>query len=47
MQVLPKGVRHIPAYLDRAAQEALVEDVRKVVQAAPLYVPAMPRPARR
>ena len=43
MLVLPKGVRHIPGHLDRAAQEALVEDVRTVVQAAPLYVPAMPR----
>ena len=43
MQVLPRGVRHIPSYLDRAAQEALVEDIRKVVQAAPLYVPTMPQ----
>lgn len=43
MLVLPKGVRHIPGHLDRVAQEALVEDVRAVVQAAPLYVPAMPR----
>jgi alkylated DNA repair protein (DNA oxidative demethylase) len=43
IQVLPKGVRHIPGYLDRDAQEALVEDIRKVVQAAPLYVPVMPR----
>ncbi|MEO3997092.1 alpha-ketoglutarate-dependent dioxygenase AlkB [Mesorhizobium sp. CAU 1732] len=43
MLVLPGGVRHIPDYLDRAAQEALVEDIRAVVQAAPLYVPTMPR----
>jgi alkylated DNA repair protein (DNA oxidative demethylase) len=43
MQVLPTGVRHIPGYLDREAQEALVEDIRKVVQAAPLYSPVMPR----
>ncbi|HEV2899649.1 MAG TPA: alpha-ketoglutarate-dependent dioxygenase AlkB [Pseudaminobacter sp.] len=43
MQVLPKGVRHIPGYLGREAQEALVEDIRKVVQAAPLYIPVMPR----
>ena len=43
MQVLPRGVRHIPACLDRAEQEALVEDIRKVVQAAPLYTPTMPR----
>jgi alkylated DNA repair protein (DNA oxidative demethylase) len=43
MLVLPKGVRHMPGYLPRSAQEALVEEIRRVVQAAPLYVPAMPR----
>ena len=43
MLVLPKGVRHMPGYLPRSAQEALVEEIRLVVQAAPLYVPAMPR----
>jgi alkylated DNA repair protein (DNA oxidative demethylase) len=43
MLVLPRGVRHIPSFLDAEAQEALVEDIRAVVQAAPLYVPAMPR----
>ena len=43
MQVLPRGVRHIPSCLDLDAQEALVEDIRAVVQAAPLYVPTMPK----
>lgn len=43
MQVLPQGVRHIPHCLDHPTQQALVEDIRKVVQAAPLYVPTMPR----
>jgi alkylated DNA repair protein (DNA oxidative demethylase) len=43
VQVLPRGVRHIPGFLDRAAQEALVEAIRGVVLKAPLYVPAMPR----
>jgi alkylated DNA repair protein (DNA oxidative demethylase) len=43
VQVLPRGVRHIPYCLDTQAQEALVEDIRAVVQAAPLYVPTMPR----
>lgn len=43
MLVLPKGVRHIPRYLDTAAQKALVEDIRAVVAAAPLFTPAMPR----
>ena len=43
MLVLPNGVRHIPGHLGRAAQEALVADVRTIVQAAPLFAPAMPR----
>ncbi|MDP2120275.1 MAG: alpha-ketoglutarate-dependent dioxygenase AlkB [Hoeflea sp.] len=43
MLVLPKGVRHIPGHLDRAAQERLVEDIRAVVSQAPLYRPEMPR----
>ena len=29
--------------LDRAAQEALLDDVRKIARAAPLYTPEMPR----
>ena len=41
--MLSNGIRHLPGYLDRAAQEALVEDIRGVVAAAPLFVPAMPR----
>jgi len=40
---LPAGFRHLPGYLDRAAQERLVADIRNVVAAAPLYVPRMPR----
>lgn len=43
MMVLPKGVRHIPGHLDKAAQEALLEDIRDVVRAAPLFIPVMPR----
>ena len=43
MQVLPRGVRHMPGYLDRDTQVALVEAIRTVVQEAPLYVPTMPR----
>ena len=43
LTVLPRGVRHMPGYLDAAAQRALVEEIRAVVQAAPLYAPAMPR----
>jgi alkylated DNA repair protein (DNA oxidative demethylase) len=40
--LLPNGIRHLPGYLDRAAQEALVEAIRAVVAEAPLYTPVMP-----
>lgn len=43
MKALPQGVRHIPDFLDREKQEALVESIRTVVAEAPLFVPAMPR----
>lgn len=42
MNVLPKGVRHLPGFLARAEQEALVEEIRAVVAGAPLYRPEMP-----
>ncbi len=40
---LPDGIRYLPDHFDRAAQAALVEDIRRVVEAAPLFTPAMPR----
>ena len=40
--ILPNGIRHLPGYLDRPRQEALVEAVRAVVAEAPLFVPVMP-----
>ena len=43
MLVLPEGIRHISGALDRAAQQALVEDIRAIVAAAPLFTPAMPK----
>ncbi|WP_159586967.1 alpha-ketoglutarate-dependent dioxygenase AlkB family protein [Chelativorans xinjiangense] len=43
MLVLPSGVRHFPGFLGGDEQEALVADIRAVVTAAPLYVPAMPK----
>jgi len=43
MNVLPKGVRHIPGHLSRDEQVALVDAVREVAAAAPLYRPEMPR----
>ncbi|WEX79277.1 alpha-ketoglutarate-dependent dioxygenase AlkB [Sinorhizobium numidicum] len=43
MQVLPKGVRHIPGFLDRSRQEELVAAIRAVVAEAPLFAPEMPK----
>lgn len=43
MKTLPDGFRHLPGALDVAEQRALVEDIRAVVRAAPLYTPEMPR----
>lgn len=43
MSALPEGVRHFPLYLSPQQQAGLVEEIRQVVQAAPLFVPAMPR----
>ncbi len=37
------GFRYLPGHFDRAAQEALVGEIRAVAVAAPLYVPVMPR----
>ncbi len=42
MASLLNGIRHLPGYLDRPAQEHLVELIRQVVTDAPLYVPIMP-----
>ncbi|MEM9732887.1 MAG: alpha-ketoglutarate-dependent dioxygenase AlkB [Pseudomonadota bacterium] len=38
-----EGVDHWPGYLDRVAQEALLEEIRAAVAEAPLFVPTMPR----
>ena len=43
MLTLPQGVRHVPGFLDLEAQRALVDDIRAVVEAAPLYTPEMPK----
>ena len=42
MATLANGIRHLPGYLDRAAQERLVELIRGIAAEAPLYVPEMP-----
>lgn len=43
MPSLSEGVRYLPGFLDRTAQEALIEEIRAIVREAPLFVPAMPR----
>ncbi|MGV1759006.1 alpha-ketoglutarate-dependent dioxygenase AlkB [Rhizobium sp. P44RR-XXIV] len=40
--LLPNGIRHLPDYLDRPKQEALVEAIRAIVAEAPLFTPVMP-----
>jgi DNA oxidative demethylase len=40
---LVPGLVHHPDYLDRPAQERLLQAIRDVTRAAPLYVPRMPR----
>ncbi|MBM3608458.1 MAG: alpha-ketoglutarate-dependent dioxygenase AlkB [Alphaproteobacteria bacterium] len=40
---LAPGLIYLPDYLARAAQEEMVDDVRAIVRAAPLFTPVMPR----
>jgi DNA oxidative demethylase len=40
------GVKHFPGFMDRAAQETMVLALRDVVNAAPLFIPLMPRTGR-
>lgn len=43
MRSLPDGVRLLPGYLDQAAQDSLLAEIRAVVAGAPLFTPAMPK----
>lgn len=43
MILLAPGIRYFPDYFTQQQQTALLEEIRTVVAAAPLYVPAMPR----
>ncbi len=43
MHELAPGLLYLPEYLDRAAQTAMVADIRAVVADAPLFTPKMPR----
>ncbi len=40
---LPNGLNIAAGYLDLQRQKAILRDIRKVVEAAPLYTPVMPR----
>ena len=42
LEIAP-GCRYVPGFLDRAAQEALIADLRAVVAEAPFFTPRMPR----
>jgi len=42
MVEVSSGIRHFPGYLDRPAQETMVETIRRIVSAAPLFTPVMP-----
>ncbi|MGI9415358.1 MAG: alpha-ketoglutarate-dependent dioxygenase AlkB family protein [Hyphomicrobiales bacterium] len=45
-ELVSDGLRLIPGFLDRAAQERLRDAVAEVVAQAPLYQPVMPRSGR-
>jgi DNA oxidative demethylase len=45
-QPLLPGVRFVPGYLDRPAQERLLASLRTVLDRAPIYTPRMPRSGR-
>ncbi|CCM77895.1 alpha-ketoglutarate-dependent dioxygenase AlkB [Rhizobium mesoamericanum] len=44
--LLPNGVSHLPDYLSRPRQQALVDTIRSIVADAPLFIPVMPRTGR-
>jgi DNA oxidative demethylase len=46
MILMIEGMKHYPGLLDRAAQEALVGELRQCVAKAPLFIPLMPRTGR-
>jgi alkylated DNA repair protein (DNA oxidative demethylase) len=41
------GVKYFPQRLDRAAQRALLADLRRIVAEAPLFTPTMPRSGKK
>jgi alkylated DNA repair protein (DNA oxidative demethylase) len=43
MPTLPAGIRYLPDHFGRDAQAALLDEIRRVVEKAPLFTPAMPK----
>ncbi|MBI2718468.1 MAG: alpha-ketoglutarate-dependent dioxygenase AlkB [Rhizobiales bacterium] len=43
---MPAGFKYFPAFLDRQAQEALVDLLRQAMVEAPFFMPIMPRTGR-
>ena len=41
------SVKYFPQYLDRAAQQALLADLRRIIAAARLFTPTMPRSGKK
>jgi alkylated DNA repair protein (DNA oxidative demethylase) len=46
MAATPEGFRYLPGHLDPQAQADLVAELRRLVAAAPLYRPTMPKSGR-
>ncbi len=42
MLEISSGIRHFPGHLDRGQQETMVDTIREIVSAAPLFTPVMP-----
>jgi len=42
----PSGLRFYPGYLDRAQQHEMLAALRRILEAAPLFTPRMPRSGR-
>lgn len=40
------GLKYLPGFLERPAQETLVEELRSAIAEAPLFIPVMPRTGR-
>jgi DNA oxidative demethylase len=46
MLLLAPGIRYFPGYFSQQQQAALLEEIRLIAAAAPLYIPVMPRTGR-